>query len=857
MYGQMTAGSWIYIGTQGILQGTYETFAAVARKRFGGTLAGRLVVTAGLGGMGGAQPLAVTMNDGVRAVRRGRPAAHRAAHRDRLPRRARRRPRRRAAPRCEARQAERRARCRSACSATPPRCCPSSCAAASTVDVVTDQTSAHDPLNGYVPAGLTRRAGRRAARAATPTTTCAASASRCRRARRRDPRAAGGAAPRRSTTATPCAGWPPRTATRTPSPTPASSPPTSARCSARARARSAGWRCRATRPTSTPPTRRSSTCSATRSTSRAGSRLARERVALPGPAGAHLLAGLRRAPPRRACASTRWSPAASCAAPIVIGRDHLDAGSVASPQRETESMRDGSDAVADWPLLNALVNTAVRRARGCPSTTAAASGWASRSTPARSCVADGTPEAARAHPPRADRRPGHGHRAPRRRRRARRRSRPPQRSGRADADARPGVSVGRRSAARARSCARRTTACPTCATTAPASCALEPGAADPRRRAGSPAFEDDRRRRRAHRRDAAARCCPGFVDCHTHLPFAGWRAEEYELKVTGVPVRGDRARAAAGSRRRARALAEASDDEVLAQARGARAPRCSRTGTTTFECKTGYGLSVDGELRAPLRRGPRARRAADRVDRRCSPTPCPRATTPTAWMDEVDALRRGAADVDALDIYVESVAFANEHLARLGAHRRARTGVPLRAHVEQFNANRSVPVALAAGARSVDHLACLHPDDVAPLAARRVRRRAAARRRVPRRRARRPGARARRRRARSACSATDLNPGTSPVVVAAGDHRARPCAATAGRVREALLAVHAERGLGARPVRASSARSRSASAPTSSLLDAPVEHVALPLRAQPGVPWSSAPASSPTCARTPRGGSSA
>ena len=80
MYGQMTAGSWIYIGTQGILQGTYETFAAVARKRFGGTLKGRLVVTAGLGGMGGAQPLAVTMNERLRAVRRGRPAADRAPH---------------------------------------------------------------------------------------------------------------------------------------------------------------------------------------------------------------------------------------------------------------------------------------------------------------------------------------------------------------------------------------------------------------------------------------------------------------------------------------------------------------------------------------------------------------------------------------------------------------------------------------------------------------------------------------------------------------------------------------------------------------------------------------------------------
>jgi imidazolonepropionase len=88
---------------------------------------------------------------------------------------------------------------------------------------------------------------------------------------------------------------------------------------------------------------------------------------------------------------------------------------------------------------------------------------------------------------------------------------------------------------------------------------------------------------------------------------------------------------------------------------------------------------------------------------------------PSRRMEVVDRLA-AACDVDALDIYVESVAFANRHLERLGAIAR-REGVPLRAHVEQFNANRSVPVALVAGARSVDHLACLHPDDLAPLAA--------------------------------------------------------------------------------------------------------------------------------------------
>ena len=150
MYGQMTAGSWIYIGTQGILQGTYETFAEAARQHFGGSLAGRLVLTAGLGGMGGAQPLAATMNEGVLLAVEVDRAAHRAAARDALPRRVA-RDRRRGA-RARARGARRRAgRSRSACSATPPTSCPSSSRRGVVPDLVTDQTSAHDPLNGYVP----------------------------------------------------------------------------------------------------------------------------------------------------------------------------------------------------------------------------------------------------------------------------------------------------------------------------------------------------------------------------------------------------------------------------------------------------------------------------------------------------------------------------------------------------------------------------------------------------------------------------------------------------------------------------------------------------------------------------------
>jgi imidazolonepropionase len=202
---------------------------------------------------------------------------------------------------------------------------------------------------------------------------------------------------------------------------------------------------------------------------------------------------------------------------------------------------------------------------------------------------------------------------------------------------------------------------------------------------------------------------PGFVDCHTHLPFAGWRAGEYEMKVTGVPYE-EISRSGGGIAASARALAETDDAGVLAQARAIRAEMLAH-GTTAFEVKTGYGLSREGELRS-LRLAQEL--GADSITGLFAHA-VPPGFTAGEWMDEVDELAAGAA-LDALDIYVESVAFGNAHLTRLGeiAHRE---GVPLRAHVEQFNANRSVPVALAAGARSVDHLACLHPDDLAPLAA--------------------------------------------------------------------------------------------------------------------------------------------
>jgi imidazolonepropionase len=202
---------------------------------------------------------------------------------------------------------------------------------------------------------------------------------------------------------------------------------------------------------------------------------------------------------------------------------------------------------------------------------------------------------------------------------------------------------------------------------------------------------------------------PGFVDCHTHLPFVGWRADEFEARLQGRTYR-DVAGEGGGIARSSRLLAAATDDEVLAFC-GPIVTEMAAHGTTALELKTGYGLSVEAEARA-VRLGREL--GADRVTGLFAHA-VPEGYDADGWMDYVDALA-ASCDVDALDIYVESVAFTNENLAHLGAIA-AREGVPLRAHVEQFNANRSVPVALAAGARSVDHLACLHPDDVAPLAA--------------------------------------------------------------------------------------------------------------------------------------------
>jgi urocanate hydratase len=351
MYGQMTAGSWIYIGSQGILQGTYETFAAAARRHFGGSLAGRLVVTAGLGGMGGAQPLAATMNGAAALIIE-----------------------------VDARRIERRLATRYVDQATADldealrlvdewrrnrvarsialegnaaEILPELIRRGVVPDVLTDQTSAHDALNGYVPHGM--------------------SLAEAVLLRERQPRAyversmasmarhveAMLALQQRGAVTFDYGN------------------------NIRAQARRAGIENAFDIPGFVPEYVRPLFCEGkgpfrwaalsgdpddVRVTDEAvlemfandealgrWIRLARERVAFQGlPARICWLGYGERA--RFGLKINELVRERKVKAPIVIGRDHLDTGSVASPHRETEGMRDGSDAIADWPILNALLN---------------------------------------------------------------------------------------------------------------------------------------------------------------------------------------------------------------------------------------------------------------------------------------------------------------------------------------------------------------------------------------------------------------------------------------------------------------------------------------------------------------------
>ncbi len=214
---------------------------------------------------------------------------------------------------------------------------------------------------------------------------------------------------------------------------------------------------------------------------------------------------------------------------------------------------------------------------------------------------------------------------------------------------------------------------------------------------------------------------PGLVDCHTHLPFAGWREAEYAQKIAGVGYE-EIARSGGGIRSSARSFANASDDQVLQQALRA-TEEMLQHGTTTLECKTGYGLSIDAETRAAGLIAAFDQRATQPVSATALLAHAvPDGYDADSWMAAIsEALSNVLAaaqsvPITALDIYVESVAFTNAHLQQMGelAHS---NGLMLRAHVEQFNANGSVPVAIRAGARSVDHLACIGAADIALLSA--------------------------------------------------------------------------------------------------------------------------------------------
>jgi urocanate hydratase len=353
MYGQMTAGSWIYIGTQGILQGTYETLAECASQRFDGSLRGRVVLTAGLGGMGGAQPLAVTMNEGVALVVEVDPA--------RIERRLKTGYLDRSTDDLDEalRWVEAARRGGEPLSVgllgNAAETHPELVRRGLRPDVVTDQTSAHDPLDGYVPAGvsLDEAAELRASDAdGYVKRSLASMAEQC------EAMVAfgdGGAAVfdyGNNLRAGAAEGGFGR-AFEYPGFVPAFIRPMFSEGKGPFR-----WVALSGDPADIETTDRAvADLFPEDERLHRWLRLAAERVAYQGLPARICWLGYG----ERARAGLRFNElvaSGEVSAPIVIGRDHLDAGSVASPNRETEGMRDGSDAIADWPILNALVNTA-------------------------------------------------------------------------------------------------------------------------------------------------------------------------------------------------------------------------------------------------------------------------------------------------------------------------------------------------------------------------------------------------------------------------------------------------------------------------------------------------------------------
>nr|WP_255421260.1 urocanate hydratase [Micromonospora sp. BL4] len=352
MYGQMTAGSWIYIGTQGILQGTYETFAAVAAKRFQSTLAGTLTLTAGCGGMGGAQPLAVTMNGGAcLIVDVDRTRLDRRVHdryldevADSLDD---------AVRRVLAAKRDRRALSVGVVG-NAAEVFPELLSRGVAIDIVTDQTSAHDPLS-YLPVGVDLADAREYAAAKPAEFTDRARASMARHVEAMVGFLDAGAEVfdygNSIRGEAQLAGY--QRAFDFPGFVPAYIRPLFSEGKGPFR-----WAALSGDPADIAATDRAILELFPENESLARwIRLAGERVAFQGlPARICWLGYGER--DRAGVRFNEMVASGELSAPVVIGRDHLDAGSVASPYRETEAMADGSDAIADWPLLNALVNTA-------------------------------------------------------------------------------------------------------------------------------------------------------------------------------------------------------------------------------------------------------------------------------------------------------------------------------------------------------------------------------------------------------------------------------------------------------------------------------------------------------------------
>ena len=352
MYGQMTAGSWIYIGTQGIVQGTYETFAAVAEKRFGGTLAGTLTLTGGCGGMGGAQPLAVTLNEGVCLIvdvdrsRLQRRVDHRYLDEiaDDLDR---------AVSRAVAAKTERRAtsigvvgNCAEVFPELLRRGVP--------IDIVTDQTSAHDPLS-YLPEGISVEDWASYAEQKPEEFTDRARASMARHVQAMvefaDAGAEGFDYGNSIRDEARLGGY--ERAFEFPGFVPAYIRPLF--CEGKGPFR---WVALSGDPRDIEVTDRAvMDLFSDNDRLQKWLRGARAKISFQGlPARICWLGYGER--DKAGLAFNDLVASGKISAPIVIGRDHLDCGSVASPYRETEAMLDGSDAIADWPLLNAMINTA-------------------------------------------------------------------------------------------------------------------------------------------------------------------------------------------------------------------------------------------------------------------------------------------------------------------------------------------------------------------------------------------------------------------------------------------------------------------------------------------------------------------